>query len=55
MIINTMHDIGDYIPFEGKIYKIISVHVYRSENVLTERYYLGNETWCTIKIESHKK
>ena len=32
-------------------YKIKSVHIYYSDNVLTERYYLGNQSWFTLHVK----
>ena len=51
MTIHTKYSIGDFIHFRGKKYKIISVHLYESKNKHTERYYLGNQLWVTLKFE----
>ena len=44
-----LYSIGDHITVNGIRYRIIGVHVYLSERCQTERYYLGNEQWYTIK------
>lgn len=51
MTIKTLFEIGDYMEFEGGRYRVQSVHLYKSENVQTERYYLGDHRWITIKKE----
>ena len=54
MTIQTRYNIGDKIEVEGGEYEIISVHLYESENKHTERYYLGDEKWVTLKFERSK-
>jgi hypothetical protein len=51
MNISTKYDIGDKIEVEGVDYEIISVHLYESAEKHTERYYLGDEKWITLKFE----
>lgn len=51
MIIQTRYSIGDFIEFEGQQYEILAIHLYRSPNKHTERYYLGDEKWFTLKFE----
>lgn len=53
MTVKTRFEIGDTIMVNGETEVIISVHLYCSENVLTERYYLGNGKWHTIKIKTN--
>jgi hypothetical protein len=51
MTIQTKYNIGDFIEIEGERCEILSVHLYESPYVHTERYYLGNQTWVTLKFE----
>jgi hypothetical protein len=51
MDIQTKYNIGDHIECEGVRYKIRSAHIYESEKKHTERYYLGDKKWITIKFE----
>lgn len=55
MTIQTQYNIGDKIIIDGKRYKILSVHLYESNYTHTERYYLGNQKWITLKFERNKK
>ena len=49
MTISTLYNIGDTLLIDGVYRKIVSVHCYYSDNCQTERYYLGNGLWHTIK------
>lgn len=49
MEIKTLMNIGDNVFFEGRVHKIIGIHIYVSNEKQTERYYLGEEKWLTIK------
>lgn len=50
MTIRTQYDYGDTLIVDGEEMKIISAHIYVSkEGTHTERYYLGNEKWITIR------
>ena len=49
MNISTKYNIGDRVVFQGKEYEILSMHIYESDKVHTERYYLGNSLWITIE------
>lgn len=49
MTITTKYEIGDTIELDGQSYKIVSVHLYESEQKHTERYYLGNGLWVTLE------
>ena len=53
MTIQTKHNFGETV---GDLKdKIRGIHSYVSENgVQTERYFLGNEQWVTIKNETPK-
>ena len=53
MTIQTKHNFGETV---GDLKdKIRGIHIYVSENgVQTERYFLGNEQWVTIKNETPK-
>ena len=55
MSIITRYNIGDTIEVEGQTYKIIAIHLYQGETTHTERYYLGDEKWVTIKGEKGQK
>ena len=55
MTIETTYNIGDLIVAGGVEYKILAVHLYESKNKHTERYYLGNELWLTIRKEGERK
>ena len=48
MTINTKYNIGDKITVNGRISRILSVHLYESDNKHTERYYLGDGHWITV-------
>ena len=50
MTISTKYNFGDKIAEqEGKVK---GIHIYVSENgVQTERYFLGKDTWLTIKTK----
>lgn len=48
MTLKTLYDIGDTINVDGKKMKIVSVHLYESEEKHTERYYLGKQMWITF-------
>lgn len=52
MTIQTAYNIGDKISINGVEHKIISAHIYESEQKHTERYYLGDNKWITIIQQS---
>jgi hypothetical protein len=49
MKIETTYNLGDKITIGGCEYKILGMHLYLSERCRTERYYIGNQTWVTVK------
>ena len=50
MTINTLHNIGDKIADKNGLEKtVLGVHVWKSENTQTERYWFGKAKWRTIK------
>lgn len=55
MTIKTRYDIGDVVIVGGVERKIVSAHIYESDNKHTERYYLGNEEWITIVRKDKEK
>ena len=55
MTIKTKYDVGDVVVVEGVERKIISVHIYESDNKHTERYYFGNREWITIVRKGKEK
>ena len=48
MEIETLYKIGDKIDVAGEKKTIIGCHIYVSDAVQTERYYLGKGVWLTI-------
>lgn len=53
MKIETLYDIGDeIIDKNGEKKEVIGVHIWVSDYKQTERYYLGNDTWLTIKRDA---
>lgn len=55
MKISTKYDIGDKLHISGETRKIKDVHIYLSDNIQTERYYLGNQEWLTIHTKESGK
>ena len=49
MKLNTCYNVGDFLEFNGKQMKIISIHLYESEFCHTERYYLGYGKRITLE------
>ena len=55
MTIETAYNIGDEIAIGGQIHKIVSIHLYESDNKHTERYYFGDGKWITVvREEKHR-
>lgn len=50
MTVKTQYEIGDKLTINGERYKIRAVHIYVSNEKQTERYYLGDAKWLTIKV-----
>lgn len=51
MLIETKYNVGDEIKLGGVTRTILAVHLYKAEDRQTERYYLGQEEWLTIKTQ----
>ena len=50
MTVDVLYNIGDEITdMNGEKMEIKGVHIWVSDHRQTERYYLGDETWLTIK------
>ena len=52
MKITTSYNIGDEIKIGCTAKKILAVHLYISDNKHTERYYLGEREWLTLKVKN---
>ena len=56
MTITTTYDFGDTTEVNGEQREVKAVHLYVSETgVITERYYLGEQTWHTIKVRENRR
>jgi hypothetical protein len=56
MTITTTYDFGDTIEVDGEQREVQAVHLYVSEaGVITERYYLGERKWHTIKVRENRR
>lgn len=53
MTIRTLYSIGDQVVINNDTYTIVSMHIYVSENKLTQRLYLGNHFWFTLSSDLH--
>jgi hypothetical protein len=51
MTISTLYNIGDKLAIDGEERTIEGVHIFVSNNVQTERYYLGDRCWVTIQVK----
>ena len=48
----TLYDFGDTVTVDSQPLRVMSIHIYVSENgKLSERYYFGNGKWLTIHRE----
>lgn len=55
MTLETLYNIGDKITDEhGEEREIVGVHIWVSNHKQTERYFVGNDTWITVKRSEGK-